>query len=142
MKNRFTDNNTPVTDVVIVSTRKFGEKFERLADTLRAEGLTVHTPLSPIQIEAPSRTEANKIAMGAIGATKALLVCNYDSEDFGLNGVSYNVAMEMAAAFLCDIPIFLLNGIPTGKQDVVMFTNPTVLNGYISKLVKFVKGDE
>ena len=139
MTNRFVNNETPVTDVVIVASRKFADKFEPIANELRSHGLIVHTPASPAQTKIPNRTDANIFAMGTISITKALLVCNYDSEQFGQNGVSWNVAMEMAIAFFCGIPIFLLNDAPLGKQADILFTQPTILQGDLTPLIEFTQ---
>lgn len=149
MKNRFIEEfpETRAVDVVISGSVKFQDRWPGLAAELENAGITVDYPtIDEYDWDKMSREEIienkGRLMRGhlaKISLASVLLVTNYDK-----NGkrdyIGANVSLEIAATYMIEKPIYLLNGIPEqDNTDEIVSLEPTVLNGDIGRLVDDIR---
>jgi hypothetical protein len=137
-------------DVTICASMAHQSDWLDIADNLRSRGLSVAIPeisepvawadLSDDDVAArKGRFVRQHLAL--ISASRSILVCNYAKNEID-NYVGANTLMEMTAAYIWNIPIFLLNGTPmTSNRDEVLAMRPVFLHGNIDTLSLSLQDD-
>lgn len=117
MKNRFIDEFRPsFADIALCGSMSHKNKWLAVAKELIDEGFSVHLPHVAEDVNWDELTEVEAIAkkrhyvdrhFANIAASSVVLVCNYEKN--GEPGyIGANVLIEMAAAYIYDKPIYIL----------------------------------
>ena len=134
---------SPTADITICAAMAHKDKWVDVAKYLQSRGLCVGMPdvtehtawaaLTPVEI---TRQKGRYVRqhLAQIARSKAILVCNYEKNGIQ-DYIGGNTFLEMGAAFIYNIPIYVLNAIPKlPYTDELLALAPIVLAGDLSRV--------
>ena len=138
---RFTDEfDAPATDIALCGSMTQRENISLIIEKLQKNGYSVSTPdleAEPVDYSAiSSQKEITKIKgyfirrhFANIARAKTVLVLNYEKND--IKGyIGANTLIEMAAAYIYDKPIYILNNLSRQPNyEEILGLEPIFLNG-------------
>lgn len=134
---------SPTTDIALCASMAHKDKWLQVANYLQSRGLRVampdvteHVAWSELTPEAITRQKGHYVRkhIAKIARSKAILVCNYEKNGVQ-NYIWGNTFLEMGAAFIYNLPIYLLNAIPRlPYTDELLALAPIVLEGDLSRI--------